>query len=77
VPRLVAARLAGSQGPLGLLGGALPLAAEIPVSLFEAAATAALQPFSLVAVAVLYFDRRARTEAVDVEIWAARLEAGR
>lgn len=77
LPRAVAARLAGSPGPLGLLGGALPLAAEIPLSLFEAAATAALQPFSLVAVAVLYFDRRARTEALDVEIWAARLEEGR
>jgi hypothetical protein len=77
IPRAVAARLAGTSGPLGLLGGALPLAAEVPISLFEAAATAALQPFSLVAVAVLYFDRRARTEALDAEIWAARLEAGR
>jgi hypothetical protein len=26
---------------------------------------------------VLYFDRRARTEALDVEIWAARLGGGR
>jgi hypothetical protein len=77
LPRVAAARLAGTAGPLGLVGGALPLAAEIPVSLFEAAATAALQPFSLVAVAVLYFDRRARTEALDVEIWAARLGGGR
>ena len=77
VPRAVAARVAGTAGPLDLLGGALPLGVEIPVSLFEAAATAALQPFSLVAVAVLYFDRRARTEALDAEIWAARLEGGR
>jgi hypothetical protein len=77
IPRAIAARLAGAAGPLGLLGGALPLAVEVPVSILEAAATAALQPFSLVAIAVLYFDRRARTEALDVEIWAARLEAER
>lgn len=73
LPRLVAVRAAGAAGPLGLLGGALPLAVEIPISLFEAAAAAALQPFSLVAIAVLYFERRARAEALDVEIWAARL----
>ncbi len=76
VPRAIAARVAGTTGPLGLLG-TLPLAAEVPISLFEAAASAALQPFSLVAVAVLYFDRRARTEALDVEIWAAQLEGER
>lgn len=77
LPRAIAAKLAGTVGPLGLFGATLPLPLEIAVSMFEAAATAALQPFSLVAVAVLYFDRRARTEALDVEIWAARLEAER
>jgi hypothetical protein len=77
LPRAVAARLVGTVGPLGLFGATLPLPLEVAVSIFEAAATAALQPFSLVAIAVLYFDRRARTEALDVEIWAARLEAGR
>jgi len=61
---------------LGLLGASLPLPLEVAITVFEAAATAALQPFSLVAIAVLYFDRRARTEALDVEIWAGRLEAG-
>lgn len=76
LPRALAARVAGVEaGPLGLLGAALPLPVEVAVTVFEAAATAALQPFSLVAVAVLYFDVRARTEALDVEIWAARLEA--
>lgn len=77
LPRAIAAKLAGTVGPLGLFGATLPLPLEVAVSVFEAAATAALQPFSLVAVAVLYFDRRARTEALDVEIWAARLEAER
>jgi hypothetical protein len=77
LPRAIAARATGTVGPLGLLGAALPLPLEVAVSIFEAAATAAIQPFSLVAVAVLYFDRRARTEALDVEIWAARLEAER
>ncbi|HEX9402076.1 MAG TPA: hypothetical protein VF912_18345 [Anaeromyxobacter sp.] len=77
LPRIVAARLAGGEGPVGLLGATLPLPLEVAISIFEAAAAAALQPFSLVAVAVLYFDRRARTEALDVEIWAARLEGGR
>src|SRR6266545_865540 len=69
--------LAGGEGPVGLLGATLPLPLEVAISIFEAAAAAALQPFSLVAVAVFYFDRRARTEALDVEIWAARLEGGR
>ena len=76
LPRVIAVRFAGTVGPLGLFGATLPLPLEVAVSIFEAAATAALQPFSLVAVAVLYFDRRARAEALDVEIWAARLEAG-
>lgn len=76
LPRAIAARLAGTVGPLGPFGATLPLPLEVSISIFEAAATAALQPFSLVAVAVLYFDRRARAEALDAEIWAARLEAG-
>ena len=74
LPRAVAIQLVGAPGPLGLLGATLPLPVEVTVTVFEAAATAALQPFSLVAIAVLYFDRRARTEALDVEIWAARME---
>jgi hypothetical protein len=76
LPRLVALRLQSGPGGLALLGAHLPLGAEILVSLLEAVAGAALQPFSLVAVAVFYFDRRARTEALDLEIWAERLEAG-
>ena len=79
LPRAIAVRLAGIPGipgALGLLGASLPLPLEVAVTVFEAAAAAALQPFSLVAIAVLYFDRRARREALDVEIWAARLEEG-
>lgn len=74
LPRLVAARLAGDGGALALLGLGLPPAVELGLTLFEAAAAAALQPFSLVAVVVFYFDRRARREALDVELWAERLE---
>lgn len=77
LPRAIVARAMGAEGALGLLGATLPLAWEVAISVLEAAATAALQPFSLVAIAVLYFERRVRTEALDAEIWAARLEAGR
>jgi hypothetical protein len=75
LPRLVA------QGWVApgrqLLGAHLPLGPEVIVSLLEAALTSALQPFLLVAVVVFYFDRRARTEALDLELWAEGLEAGR
>ncbi len=74
IPRLVALHALGGAGGLAILGAQLPLALEIALSLFEAAAGAALQPFSLVAVAVFYFDRRARTEGLDLELWAERLE---
>ena len=73
VPRALAGRFASAPGPLGLPIGPLPLPLELALSLFEALATAALQPFSLVAVVVLYFERRARTEGLDLEIWAERL----
>lgn len=73
VPRAVVGRLAGTPGPLGLPD--VPLGADVALSVLEAVASAAVQPFSLVAVAVLYFERRARVEALDVEIWASRLEA--
>jgi hypothetical protein len=76
LPRLVAARLAGGD-PLGLLGAGLPLPLELGLSVVEAVASAALQPFSLSALAVFYFERRARTEGLDLESWAARLEAAR
>lgn len=75
LPRALAARLAGDAAPLALLGAGLPPAVEVGLTLLEAAASAAVQPFSLVAVAVFYFDRRARREAVDVEALAERLEA--
>ncbi len=57
----------------------LPLPAEIALTVFEAAGSAALQPFSLVALVVFYFDRRARLEGLDLELWADRLlsERGR
>jgi hypothetical protein len=75
LPRALAGRLASAPGPLGLPFGPLPLPLEIALSLVEALAAAALQPFSLVAVVVLYYERRARTEGLDVEIWAERLGA--
>jgi hypothetical protein len=73
VPRGVLGRLAGGSA---LLPASLPLWAELPLSAFEAAASAALQPFSLVAVVVLYFDRRARREGLDLESFAAEVEGG-
>jgi hypothetical protein len=76
LPRLAASRVAGA-GPLALLPGGLPPALELALALLEACAGAALQPFSLAAVVVFYFERRARTEGLDLEAWAAALEAGR
>lgn len=73
VPRAAAGWLTG--GPV-LVTAALPAWAEVPLVLFETAATAALQPFSLVAVSVLYFDRRARREGLDLEAFAGELESG-
>ena len=73
LPRAAVARLAGGD-PLGLLPGGLPLPAELALTLFELCAGSALQPFSLCAVAVFYFERRARTEGLDVALWAARLD---
>jgi hypothetical protein len=74
VPRAVAGSLAGG-GPLPFMPGALPLPIELGLSLFELAAGAALQPFSLAVTVVFYFERRARTEGFDLAAWAARLEA--
>ncbi len=76
LPRLLALRAQGGPGGLALLGAQLPLGLELLVSLLEALAGAAVQPFSMVAVAVLYGDRRARAEGLDLEAWAERLEAG-
>jgi hypothetical protein len=72
VPRGVIGRLAGGSA---LLPTTLSLWAEIPLGIFETVASAALQPFSLVAVAVLYFDRRARREGLDLERFAGEVEA--
>jgi hypothetical protein len=69
LPRAVAA---AALAP-GALGGRLPAAAEVPVVAFEVLALAALRPFGLVAVAVLYFDRRARREGLDLDRWARTL----
>jgi hypothetical protein len=71
LPRAGADRLLG-RDPLAPPGG-LPLPLEVALSLLEVCAGAALQPFSLAAVAVFYFERRARTEGLDLEAWAARL----
>lgn len=73
LPRLLAGRAAGAD-PLALLPGALPPALEAALAVFETCAAAAIQPFSLTAVAVFYFERRARTEGLDLEAWAGRLE---
>ena len=74
LPRAVAGSFAGG-GPLPFLPGALPLPVELGLSLFELVAGAALQPFSLAVTVVFYFERRARTEGLDLVAWAARLEA--
>jgi hypothetical protein len=74
LPRLLAARAAGLS-PLAVLPGALPPALELVLTLFEACAGAALQPFSLAAIAVFYFERRARTEGIDLTAWVAAVEA--
>lgn len=73
LPRAALSRLAGGD-PLGLLPGGLPLPLEVGLSLLEVCAGAALQPFSLCAVAVFYFERRARAEGLDLELWAAQLD---
>jgi hypothetical protein len=54
----------------------LPLGTEMGLGIFEALASAAVQPFGLVALTVFYFDRRARREGLDLELWAARLGGG-
>jgi hypothetical protein len=72
VPRGILGRI---QGGSALLPATLSPWAEVPLAIFETAASAALQPFSLVAVAVLYFDRRARREGLDLERFAAAVEA--
>jgi hypothetical protein len=77
LPRALAGGLGGGGGgALPFLPGALPLPIELGLSLFELAASAALQPFSLAVTVVFYFDRRARTEGLDLAAWAARLERG-
>jgi len=62
---------------VALLGGGLPVPLEVALSILEALAGAALQPFSLSALAVFYFERRARTEGLDLERWAAVVEGAR
>lgn len=74
LPRAVAGGLAGG-GPLPFMPGTLPLPVELGLSLFELVAGAALQPFSLAVIVVFYFERRARTEGLDLAAWVARLEA--
>jgi len=76
LPRAAAASLAGG-GALPFFPGTLPLPLELGLSLLELVTGAALQPFSLAAVVVFYFERRARTEGLDLEAWAAQLEAAR
>jgi hypothetical protein len=73
LPRALAGSWSGA-GPLPFLPGALPRPIDLGLSLFELVAGAALQPFSLAVTVVLYFERRARTEGLDLAAWAARLE---
>lgn len=75
LPRLLAQRAAAGPAGLPFLGAHLPLGLDLAVSAIEAVLNAALQPFSILPVVVFYFDRRARTEALDLELWAERLEA--
>jgi hypothetical protein len=76
IPRAIALRVQAGGVGLEVLGTQLSLPVDIVVSLLETVAGAALQPFSLVAMVVLYFDRRARREGLDLESWAERLEGG-
>lgn len=69
LPRAAALLLAGATTP----AARLPLPAEMVVGGIEIAAIAALRPFGLVALAVLYFDRRARCEGLDLEGWVRSL----
>jgi hypothetical protein len=73
LPRLVAARF--QADPALALTAGLPVPLEVVVTVVEALVGAALQPFSLAVVVVFYFDRRARAEGLDLEVWAARREA--
>jgi len=73
LPRAAANLASGRSAAMA----SLPLAVEVALTAFEAAGSAALQPFSLVALAVFYFDRRARLEGLDLELWADRLAAER
>ncbi len=74
LPRVLAQRAVGGSGALSLLDPHLPLALDLAVITVEAVLNAALQPFTILPVVILYFDRRARTEALDVELWAERLQ---
>ena len=74
LPRALASSLGGGGGALPFLPGALPLPVELGLSLFELVAGAALQPFSLSVMVVFYFERRARTEGLDLAAWAERME---
>jgi hypothetical protein len=76
LPRAVAGSFSGA-GPLPFLPGALPWPVEVGLSLLELVAGAALQPFSLAVTVVFYFERRARTEGLDLAAWVARLETTR
>jgi hypothetical protein len=69
LPRAAALLLAGAGSP----AAHLPIPAEVLVGALEIAAISALRPFGLVALAVLYFDRRARREGLDLEGWARSL----
>jgi hypothetical protein len=73
LPRVIAARL--QPDPTLALTMGLPLGLELAVTLVEALVGAALQPFSLAVVVVFYFDRRARAEGLDLEVWANGREA--
>jgi hypothetical protein len=74
LPRAAAYAFSG-HSTLRLCEAPLPIALEIALTLFEGCAAAALQPFSLAAMAVFYFDRRARREGYDLEMWADGLAA--
>ncbi len=71
LPRALTALALHRGGPAPI--GPLPLGLEIGLGIFEGVANSAIQPFSLVALAVFYFDRRARAEGLDLELWADRL----
>lgn len=75
LPRLIA-QLATGQSFLHPKPFGFPLPLQIFLMAFEACGAAALHPIGVLTIVVFYFDRRARREGLDLELWADRLAQG-